>query len=245
VGRHAQVAALARLDDYGLSVAVPGCGQGRAVRALLERDPSPVLVHALDQVSALDDDLLHDLRVSSRLTDLQQPMPLEDASVDRVVSLNVVEHLADPVAHLTDCHRVLRPGGLLVLAHSDWDTALFTSGDDALTRTLVDRFVEVVPQWADRADGFMGRKLLALADAAGARQSGYEVVEVDSWADPHRRFDEGSVAWKVAMGILAAARDDELLAARAAGWVDGLRRLADAGQFLFTVTDVAVVLRRP
>ena len=34
------------------------------------------------------------------------------------------------------------------------------------------------------------------------------------------------------------------LAARAGGWLDGLRRLADAGQFLFTVTDVAVALRR-
>ena len=68
---------------------------------------------------------------------------------------------------------------------------------------------------------------------------------MDAWADPHRRFDDGSLAWKVAMGMLAAARDDAALAARAAGWAQGLRRLADAGQFLFTVTDVAVVLRKP
>lgn len=32
---------------------------------------------------------------------------------------------------------------------------------------------------------------------------------------------------------------------RPGGWVEGLQRLAAAGQFLFTVTDVAVVLRRP
>lgn len=238
------MAELARVDAYGLSVAVPGCSEGRTVRALLATDPSPVVVHALDQVSALDDDLLQDIRVSSRLTDLDEPLPLPDASIDRVVSLNVAEHLLDPVAHLVDAHRVLRPGGLVVLAHSDWDTALFTSTDDALTRELVDRFVEVVPNWAERADGFMGRKLLALADAAAARGARFDLVGVDSWADPHRRFDDGSVAWKVAMGMLAAARDDELLAARAAGWVDGLRRLAAAGQFLFTVTDVALVLRR-
>ncbi len=65
-----------------------------------------------------------------------------------------------------------------------------------------------------------------------------------SWADPHRRFDEGSVAWKVATGILAAAGDDPDLAARAAGWVEGLRRAARNGTFLFAVTDVAVVLRK-
>lgn len=244
MGRHARVAALARLDDYGMTVAVPGCGEGRTVRALLALDPSPVVVHALDQVSALDDDLLQDLRVRSRIADLDEPLPLEDAGVDRVVSLNVAEHLHDPVGHLVECHRALRPGGLLVLAHSDWDTALFTSTDDALTRTLVDRFVEAVPSWVERADGFMGRKLLALADASSRRGAPFQLLRVDSWADPHRRFDDGSVAWKVAMGILAAAREDELLAARAAGWLEDLRRLADAGQFLFTVTDVAVVLRR-
>lgn len=235
---------MARVDAGELVVADLGCGEGRTVRALLGREPAPAVVHALDQVSALDDDLLHDPRVRSRIADLDEALPLEDGSIDRAVSLNVAEHLADPAAHLVECHRVLRPGGLLVLAHSDWDTALFTSTDDALTRALVDRFVDVVPGWADRADGFMGRKLLALADASAARGAPFDLTGVDSWADPHRRFDDGSVAWKVAMGMLAAAADSGL-AARAAGWLEGLRALADAGQFLFTVTDVAVVLRRP
>ena len=243
MGRHERVAQLAELDP-GATVADLGCGQGRTVRALLAHRPG--VVHAFDHTSGLDDDLLIDPRVRSCIVDLDTPaLPLDDGALDRAVSLNVVEHLLDPVAHLGACYRALRPGGRLVLAHSDWDTALFTSADDALTRALVDRFVDVVPQWADRADGFMGRKLLALADAAARRGAPFEVVEVDAWADPHRRFDDGSVAWKVAMGMLAAARNDPELAARASGWVDELRRLADAGQFLFTVTDVAVVLRRP
>jgi SAM-dependent methyltransferase len=243
VGRHERVAALADLDADGLVVADLGCGAGRTVRALLGGGGgrTPALVHALDHGSHLDDDLLHDPRVRSVTTDLDAPLPLEDASVDRAVSLNVVEHLADPLAHLAECHRVLRPGGRLVLAHSDWDTALFTSADDALTRTLVDRFVAEVPHFAERADGFMGRKLLTLAVSAGAD---WELVEVDTWADTHRRFDDGSVAWKVAAGVLAATRSEPQLAARAAGWVESLRALADAGTFLFTVTDVAVVLRR-
>ncbi|HZI98729.1 MAG TPA: methyltransferase domain-containing protein [Actinomycetales bacterium] len=242
MGRHERVAELAAIGG-GDEVADLGCGVGRTVRALLRADPE--VVHAIDHVSDLDDDVLADPRVRSRIADLDSELPLPSESLDAATSLNVVEHLADPVAHLLDCHRVLRPGGRLVLAHSDWDTALFTSTDDGLTRTLVDRFVDVVPRWAERTDGFMGRKLLALADACASRGAVFDTDSVDAWADPHRRFDDGSVAWKVAMGMLAAARDDADLAARAAGWVDGLRRLADAGQFLFTVTDVAVVLRRP
>lgn len=242
MGRHERVAELADVGA-GAAVADLGCGVGRTVRALLRSDPE--VVHALDHVSDLDDDVLADARVRSRIADLDDDLPLPSRSLDAATSLNVVEHLADPVAHLLECHRVLKPGGRLVLAHSDWDTALFTSTDDALTRALVDRFVDVVPRWAERTDGFMGRKLLALADACTERGGAFEIDSVDAWADPHRRFDDVSVAWKVAMGMLAAAKDDPDLAARAAGWVDGLRRLADAGQFLFTVTDVAVVLRRP
>jgi SAM-dependent methyltransferase len=174
------------------------------------------------------------------IADLDEPLPFQDATLDRVVSVNVAEHLADPRAHVADCFRVLRPGGLLVLAHSDWDTTLFASEDDALTRQLVDRFVSAVPQWAERADGFMGRKLLGLA-----RTVPFDIETVETWADTHRRFDEDSVGWKVARGVLAAVADDAQLAARAAAWVSSLRRMADDGRFLFTVTDVALVLRRP
>ncbi len=247
MGRHDRIAELTALEapDGGrpLEIADLATGYGRTVRAIFAAVATsgvPVRIHAVDVASALDDDVLHDERVRSVIADLDEPLPFDGASLDRVVSVNVAEHLADPRAHVADAFRVLRPGGRLVLAHSDWDTALFTSDDDDLTRRLVDRFVVTVPTWAERADGFMGRKLLGLADAAP-----FEVADVVTWADCHRRFDEESVAWKVAKGVLHAAAGDPGLAPRAAGWVQSLHRLSDDGLFVFTVTDVVVVLRRP
>jgi SAM-dependent methyltransferase len=238
MGRHARLAALAEVDADGLVVADLGCGDGRTVRKLLALDPAPRLVHALDHSAGLPDSLLHDERVRSRIVDLEEPLPFAEGSLDRLVSMNVIEALADPGGFLRECHRVLRPGGLAVIGHTDFDTALFTSTDDALTRELVDRFVALVPGWAERADGFVGRKLPSLA-----ADSPFTVVEVHSWADPHRRFDQGSLAWKIAQGMLAAAADDPPLLARAVGWLDGVQALAASGRFLFAVTDVAVVLR--
>lgn len=240
MGRHERLAGLAQVDREGLVAADLGCGTGRTVRALLAATPAPATVHAVDHASDLDDDLLHDQRVVSRVADLDAPLPFGDASIDRVVSMNVVENLLDPPELLRECLRVLRPGGLAVIGHTDFDTALFTSDDDALTRLLVDRFVGVVPSWQSRTDGFMGRKLLRLA-----ADSPFELVDAQAWADAHRRFDEGSLAWKIAMGMLAAAADDDALSERAVGWLQSVRALADSGRFLFAVTDVVVVLRRP
>jgi SAM-dependent methyltransferase len=43
-------------------------------------------------------------------------LPLPDDAVDAVVLLDVLEHVPDPAAVLTEIHRVLRPGGSLVLS---------------------------------------------------------------------------------------------------------------------------------
>src|SRR4051794_11572632 len=43
-------------------------------------------------------------------------VPVDDASVDAVLSTQVLEHVTDPAAYLRECARVLRPGGRLLLS---------------------------------------------------------------------------------------------------------------------------------
>ena len=57
-------------------------------------------------------------RVSFRRADATA-LPIEDASVDVVVSFETIEHLADHAAFLAEIRRVLRPGGLLVISSPD------------------------------------------------------------------------------------------------------------------------------
>ncbi len=53
-------------------------------------------------------DVVHDLNV--------RPWPWADKSFDQIVALAVLEHLdIDLVASLNECHRILRPGGQVVI----------------------------------------------------------------------------------------------------------------------------------
>jgi len=47
---------------------------------------------------------------------LNQRFPIEDCSVDKVVSVNTIEHLADWVLFLEETRRILKPGGLVALS---------------------------------------------------------------------------------------------------------------------------------
>ena len=53
--------------------------------------------------------------------DSQGGMPIDDDSADIVLSSQVLEHVGDPDAYLRECHRVLKPTGLLMLStHGVW-----------------------------------------------------------------------------------------------------------------------------
>lgn len=47
--------------------------------------------------------------------DLNAPLPIADASADVVLSLAVLEHLLEPLLHLQEIHRILKPAGVLLL----------------------------------------------------------------------------------------------------------------------------------
>ena len=55
-------------------------------------------------------------------------VPLGDAAVDVVVNFQVIEHLWDQPQFITECLRVLRPGGLLLISTPNRIT--FTPGSD-------------------------------------------------------------------------------------------------------------------
>jgi ubiquinone/menaquinone biosynthesis C-methylase UbiE len=56
-----------------------------------------------------------DRNIAVRRTDITKPLPLPAHSVDLVTCLAVLEHIRDPLPVLSECRRVLRRGGRLIV----------------------------------------------------------------------------------------------------------------------------------
>jgi SAM-dependent methyltransferase len=68
----------------------------------------------------LGDALAYDYARVSFVSDLTR-LPVRGGALDAVVSVNVLEHVAEPARVLAECHRALRPGGCLyMVAPQSW-----------------------------------------------------------------------------------------------------------------------------
>ncbi len=224
-------------------VADLGCGDGRTLVALRERfGPELGLVGVERRQPELTPELEADPNVRIVLADLNKRLPFEDATLGGAICLDTLEALPSTESFLDEVLRVLVPGGHLLLSAKDYDTMVFNSSDISLTRRLVHAFADTQEQWMDSADGTIGRKLRAI----GAR-SPFELVDCFAWVELDTEFAAGEAADHAVQGIQGAVRRDRHheLASRLEAWVEDLRVRAAQGEFLFSVNDYAVLLRRP
>jgi SAM-dependent methyltransferase len=94
-----------------------GCGSGEATRALWARGAGTVLGLDISLVElALARVLLAEEGVAAHLVaGVAEALPFADASIDFIYSPDVIEHVSDQRAYLTEARRALKRGGELVL----------------------------------------------------------------------------------------------------------------------------------
>ena len=224
-------------------VADLGCGEGRTLLALRERfGPEVELVGVERREPELDAALSGDPKLTTAVADLNKRLPFEDGSLGGAVCHNTLEALVSADAFLAEVARALAPGGHFLLGHTDNDTIVFNSSDLDITRRLVHAYADTQEQWMDSADGTIGRKLPAIA-----RRAPLELVDTLAWVEIDTELAAGEPADVAIRGIAGAVRRDSHhdLASRLEAWTDELRVRAARGEFLFSVNDYAVLLRKP
>ena len=216
-----------------------GCGGGLTLAALRERfGPGLELIGVERREPELDPALA----ATTVVADLNKPLPFEDESIGAAVCHNTLEALLSVDAFLGEVARVLAPGGHFLLGHNDLDTIVFSSSALDLTRRLVHAFADSQQEGMDAADGTIGRKLPAIAG-----RTALEHVETMAWVVLDTDLAAGEPADTAIRGITDAVRRDQHhdLASQLEAWIDDLRVRAASGEFLFSVNDYAVLLRKP
>ena len=139
-----------------------------------------------------------------------------DNSFDVVHAHQVLQHLTDPVAALTEMRRVCRPDGVVAARDADYAAMTWYPADPRM-----DRWLELYHQVArgNGAEPDAGRRLLAWARAAGYADVSCSTGDERAWWGGlwAERITESAMAHQAVSGGFS---DPDELSELAAGWRD-------------------------
>ena len=215
-----------------------GCGPGYYVRELLAEvgpsgsllavDPSPdMLALARSRCAGFDN--------VTFLEGQAVKIPVDDAAADALLCVQVMEYVPETAAALAEMHRVLRPGGRVLVWDTDWGTAWWHSADP-------DRMRRVLRAW----DEHLTHPSLPRTLGAELRAAGFTDVAVTGHSFATIDYDDESFA--VAMLAMVAdfvpgrggVTGDEV-----AAWTAEQRSRAEQGTFFFEATQFCFTARKP
>jgi len=244
-GFHARLVALAQVED-GDRVLDLGCGRGSSLTHLLARVGASGEVVAADRndrsltaIRATYSDPITDRRLAIVEMDLGGTLPFGCASFDVVVCQNVVECVADREGLLREVHRILKPGGLGLIGHHDFDGVQIASDDRDLTRRLVHGYADHTQNWQDASDGQMGRLLPGLV-----ARSPFDTSETETLLFVDLSLSSDSYARVHLDGIVALSEQFGVATKDAEAWLLGLAARSDAGAFYYALPWTYVLARK-
>jgi arsenite methyltransferase len=213
-----------------------GCGTGVNALAIAKLVGSSGKVIGIDNSEAM----LKLARAGAAADNVEyRLMPVEhmdfaDNSFDGVVCTQVLGYLADAIPVIRDLLRVVKPGGRVFIAETDWDTLAYCIADKELQRKVTLAFAD------HHGDGWVGRRLYQWCEKAGPREIELHPYVIHNAEYSARRYG-GPLSYVIRDYLLRTRKWPESEVKR---WLQQLSDAFDDRTYFFLLTRLVCILRK-
>jgi arsenite methyltransferase len=163
-------------------------------------------------------------------------LPVEEASFDRALCVQVLEYVENPTSALAEMRRVLRPGGRVVIWDTDWATVSMHSSD-------TERMHRVMKAW----DRHLTHTSLPRTLGPRLREAGFDNVEATAhvFATVGELSQDSFASSMVPLISNYVVTNNLIDADEAAQWEAEQNQLSEADGFYYTSTQFCFSAERP
>ncbi|MBA2708144.1 MAG: methyltransferase domain-containing protein, partial [Gemmatimonadaceae bacterium] len=162
-------------------------------------------------------------------------LPFDGGQFDAAISVQVFEYVKDTVAGLAEVHRVLKPGGRIVVWDSDWDSVAWHSEDPG-------RMAAVLSAWSDHlVHAGLPRTL-----GASVRKAGFDKVQMQAYSFASTDLSPDGFVGALFPLVEAFVRNHPAVSTETVdGWVAEQHALSESGAFFFALTQCCFSALKP
>lgn len=218
-----------------------GCGAGDFINLMLPHMPRKI--HAVDGIASTISDITSrfDNEITNGIisTDVtKNPSSITD-KFDRIICHNVLECIEDKIGFVNKFNPLLASGGVFLLSHHDFDSAIYNSQDQELTRNLIHHFSDTKQNWQEHCDGQMGRKIPGIIEKSVFKGCAeYFIIR-----KMERLFIPGSYGYLMAEMLVNGAKEkfEKPVLER---WYNDLGQLSKSENYYFAIDLVVSVMSK-
>jgi ubiquinone/menaquinone biosynthesis C-methylase UbiE len=227
-----------------------GCGQGNEIKKICQT-ASPKKIYGLD----LSEKHLATAKINIRKhivtgtaelmrSDASQSLPFPRNYFNAVYSLDLLECLGESqrTQLLSEIYRVLKPGGRIVIEHTDWDTQVWNSRHRDLERRLVHAFCDTKQHWMIHAEGWMGRKLWEWIN----QKRLFKKPRIETYVLSNTEYKPGLFGYGISFSLSETLNNKkfDITKKEIARFLGDLRSLAKARRYFYSVNRYVIMARK-
>ncbi len=217
--------------DQNYDVLDFGCGSGRLLGKLhkVVGDGSRLIGFESSQKS-VEEGRLRYPNVEFQHEKFIDAFSFPDECFDLFISIDTMECIPDMTVLLSEIHRILKKDAQVLIAHWDWDTQVYHSGNKEGIRKLVAAFSNWQQGWMDACDGQMGRKLWGLFQSSGLFRG-----EMDVFTLVETEYEKGRYGYNLLQGLCPLVKNGQLDRSEYDMVLDEMQSLYSKGEYFYSL----------
>lgn len=176
-------------------------------------------------------DVKYQSPIELKVMDCSKKLEFEDNTFDFIFSADMFECVSDKDLLVSEIHRILKPGGVVICVNCDWDSVAYNGGNKDLISKAIHAYAVTKQPWMDDIDSWIGRRMYGIFNKSKLFESFvcvYNVVETE--------YKEGTFGYDLSLDIAWLHKENTgaLTKNEYDGFTDNLKSAQQDGSYIFS-----------
>ena len=176
-------------------------------------------------------DVKYQKPIKLKIMDCSKKLEFEDNTFDFIFSADMFECVSNKDLLVSEIHRILKPGGVVICVNCDWDSVAYNGENKGLISKAIHAYAVTKQPWMDDIDSWIGRRMYGFFNKSKLFESTVSVHNV-----VETEYKEGTFGYDLSLDIAWLYKENTgaLIKEEYDVFTDNLKSAQQDGSYIFS-----------
>ncbi len=169
--------------------------------------------------------------IKLKIMDCAKKLEFEDNTFDFIFSSDMFECVSDKDLLVSEIHRILKPGGVVICVNCDWESVAYNGENKDMISKAIHAYAVTKQPWMDDIDSWIGRRMYGFFNKSKLFESTVSVHNV-----VETEYKEGTFGYDLSLDIAWLYKENTgaLIKEEYDVFTDNLKSAQQDGSYIFS-----------